>query len=759
MVKMSIWYKLGSVKDEVAWKASKAGKAVKDKIEEGFTKTYYKVDHIKENALFEARWKMRDTKDSISDLRHDPSGTISQLKYRLSDTPADKLVGLLFPGSEARLSAQRIKDLDANLTAKVNELNSMLDDKEVLERRVAIEFENGGIVRQNIRNSLAFFASEFEKLHNKPEYKLKSIETKLNVKLAIDHGQGIDFSKLDSALLKIYDNDFNVLSLFKQSPFTSAILKLREKSLTEEVNQCMSEVVSCIHNVQKINHGLTKLYELTHSLNSEIIKTKVLLDSEIEEFMDVMNVYGTDYELYDERADLIIDNVLKMVALAVRLLNTPIYSKEQGNELNTDIAYQVITDLEHNLIESYGAERLNSLQEQYDDYTSLNFEDRALVSVQKMTGGRSVRRAFEDVLVGYPSHFNNGNATSYSLVSERQSYDQDFADYRHSSLITDAYEYFVPFDKDYWKASINQVNSNHDIYTDHSGRYSIVTIGKTFGFDRFVIYDAKNNKSAQFDLNLGEFNYFDPAYQLISAAIHPVGENRVEIILLGCLSGRMQNVYYNRYIYENGRLTEEGGQLWDNTLQVLNALEENQTIVHIEPSDELDGFVYMASERSFIDNTYTNQRKQPIALYRVKNGEAVSIQAPAKVMLDKKNVNEYINNFAFNANNEDSNLIRDNYLYKYLGFGLANKVTIFGKRMFVLDYYSETGEYRLLCDDFRSHKGISCKQRILEFNLDTDEMVAEIEIGIENSNVHEILYHNNRLYAIDLTHGLLVYTV
>ncbi|GGA43085.1 hypothetical protein [Psychrobacillus lasiicapitis] len=756
---MSIWYKLGSIKDEVAWKASRAGNAVKDKVEEGFTKTYDKVDHIKENVLFEARWKMRDTKDFISDLRHNPTGTISDLKYRVSDMPADKLVGLLFPGSKARLSAQRLKDLDANLTAKANELNSLLDDKEVLERKVAIELENGGMVRQNIRNSLAVFASEFEKLHNKPEYKLKSIETKLNVKLAIDHGQGIEFSKLDSTLLKIYENDFSVLSLFKESPITATILKLREKSLTEEINQCMSEVVSCIRNIQKINHDLKKLYELTHSLNSELMKTKVLLDSEIEAFMDVMNVYGTDYELYDERADLVIDNVIKMVALAVRLLNTPIYSKEQGNELNTDIAFQVITDSERSLVESYGAERLNSLQEQYDEYTTLHFEDRALVSVQKMPDGRSVRRAFEDVLVGYASHYSNGNATSYSLASERQSYDHDFAEYRHVSLITDAYDYCVPFDKDYWKASINQVDGKHNIYTDHSGRYSIVTIGKTFGFDRFVIYDAKNNKSAQFDLNLGEFNYFDPAYQLISAALHPVGENRVEVILLGCLSGSMQNVYYNRYIYENGRLTEEGGQLWDNTLKVLNALEENQTIVHIEPSDELDGFVYMASERSFIDNIYTNQRQQTIALYRVQNGEAVSIQAPAKIMLDKKNVNEYIHNFAFNANNYDSNLIRDNYLYKYLGFGLANKVTIFGKRMFVLDYYSETGDYRLLCDDYRSHIGVSCKQRILEFNLDTDEMVAEMEIGIENSNVHEILYHNNRLYAIDLTQGLLVYTV
>lgn len=756
---MSIWYKLGYIKDEVAWQARKAGNAVKDKIEEGFTKTYDTVDYIKENVLFEARWKMRDTKDFLSDLQHDPSRTISELKYRVSDTPADKLVELLFPGSKARLSVQRLKDLDANLTIKVNELNGLIDDKAVLERKVAIEFENGGIVRQSIRNSLAVFASEFEKLHNKPHYKLKSIETKLNVKLAIDHGQGIEFSKLDSALLKIYDNDFSVLSLFKESPITANILKLREKSLTEEINQCMSEIVSCIRNVQKVNHDLTKLYELTHSLNSELIKTEVLLDSEIEAFLDVMNVYGTDYELYDEHADLVIDNVIKMVALAVRLLNTPIYSKEQGSELNTDVAFQVITDSERNLVESYGAERLNSLQEQYDDFISLHFEDRALVSVQKMPDGRSIRRAFEDVLVGYPSHYSNSKATSYSLVSERQSYDQDFAEYRHANLITDAYEYHVPFDKDYWKASINQVDSKHDIYTDHSGRYSIVTIGKTFGFDRFVIYDVKNNESAQFDLNLGEFNYFDPVYQLISAAIHPIGENCAEVILLGCLSGRMQNVYYNRYIYENGCLTEANGRLWDNTLKVLNALDENQTIVHIEPSDELDGFVYMVSELSFIGNTYTNQRKQIIALYRVQNGEAVSIQAPAKIMLDKKNVNEYIYNFAFNANNDDSNLIRDNYLYKYLGFGLANKVTIFGKRMFVLDYFSETGDYRLLCDDFRSHLGVSCKQRILEFNLDTDEMVAEMEIGIENSNVHEILYHNNRLYAIDLTHGLLVYTV
>lgn len=764
---MSIWYKLGEMKDGVSWNIGKAVDAVKDKVEDGIFNTQMKVGTIKDDLLFEAKWKARDVKDFVSegvsdiafDLKYDRSNLATNMHQRGSRMTSEKVMNLMFPATGARLSSERLRSLDANLSSKVSELNNLLDEKDSLERKVALEFENGGIIRQNLRMALQQFATEFEKLHNTPEYKLKNIETKLNVELAVKREDGIQFSKLDTALIKIYDDDFNMLSIFKQSPVTSAIIQLREKSLTGEINQCIDEVKGCINKVQVINKELLNLHNLSHSLNNELAKTQVLLKLEIEGFIDVMNHYGTDFDYYDEEAELVVDNVLKMVGLAVRLLNTPIYSKED-RVLNTGFVQQVITNSEKNLEENYGSEVVNSLDEQYEQFTSINFKDGlALVSVQKLDKPRWIRRHYENLLVGYESHFNRGTPTSYSLLSERQSYDRTFADFDQYSLIEETNDDFSRFNESHYKAYINQVKSNHDIFSDFAGRFTLLTKGKTFGYDQYVLYDAKLKRASKLDLNMHEYNMFSPSFNLISAVIYPFNENSAEIVLIGYMTAREYQVLQVSYFYQNESIYESGGKLKFAFDLVNQELKDDHAIVNVIPGETLDSYLFLAVEKSFIENPYQVQRKNTVNIYSVIDGKAKLLASPREQMYDKVNVNAYLNSFAFNIDDHQESNNSDNYLHRFLGFGLRNKVAVTGNRMFILDYYSESGSYQLDRGDWENHDLVRCQQRILEFDLKSDILIATHEIGIDNPNVHEVLYHNNRLYAIDMTHGLLVYTV
>ena len=170
------------------------------------------------------------------------------------------------------------------------------------------------------------------KIHNRPTYNLSLDGRAVSFEELFKQSDvEADFAMLDSYLINIYDEDAGIMAGLMRSPVFAAILKFREKTLKNKIDNAVQEVNKCIDNMKIVNQYLRQLSTTAGMFEKELHAIESVFKSQLYELADVVDA-KQDFDQFTEEEITLLDTNIKLTHIAVALLNTHLFEKVEPDE-------------------------------------------------------------------------------------------------------------------------------------------------------------------------------------------------------------------------------------------------------------------------------------------------------------------------------------------------------------------------------------------------------------------------------------------
>ncbi|WP_147536275.1 hypothetical protein [Bacillus marasmi] len=364
---MGIFDKLRDLKLDIEIKASDIRYAVSDKFDDVKYFVEDKVDDVKyfvEDKVDDVKYfvgdKVDDAKYFVADKVDDVKEFAGdKLKIKSKGDVAEIAANILFPAqipikmlmsSLGKNAAANIQDKNDLLLKHVQMLENLQIRGEKLEKEVQDNLSSIRLTKTELQSHLTIFADLFERIHNRPTYRIQYAGASFSLVELFDRSvQELDFARFDDYLINLYDEEAGILQGLLRTPVFAAILKFREKTLINKIDNVKYEVDNCIINLRSLVKYLTKLSSTSGNLAIELNAILDIFKNQLNKLSEIVG-NKNDFSQFKEKEITVLDTNIKLVRIIVTLLNIHIFSKDEIDEkgftkINTE-------EVEHSINES-----------------------------------------------------------------------------------------------------------------------------------------------------------------------------------------------------------------------------------------------------------------------------------------------------------------------------------------------------------------------------------------------------------------------
>lgn len=346
---MAFFNKLQNVKNAVTDKFDDVKYFVEDKT---FDAKYFvkdKVSDVKDfvgekgsDTKYFVKEKAESVKDFVSDKTYDAKNFVQdKAKIESKADIAEVASYVLFPAqiplkmimrNVGKNSSTSINSKNRHLLHRIDVMESYQKEGNMLNDKLNKQLVQITNVKKSLHDQLVFFAEVLEKIHNRPVYNISLNGQKISFEeLFKQSGVDADFAMIDSYLINIYDEDAGIMDGLMRSPVFAAILKFREKTLKNKIENAVHEVNECINNMKIINSYLRNMTKTAGNFEKELSAIQSQFSGQVDQLADVVNAKSNFEEFEDEEITLL-DTNIKFVHIIVALLNTHLFGKVEPDE-------------------------------------------------------------------------------------------------------------------------------------------------------------------------------------------------------------------------------------------------------------------------------------------------------------------------------------------------------------------------------------------------------------------------------------------
>ncbi|MGN7175657.1 hypothetical protein [Cytobacillus sp. SAFR-174] len=357
---MGLFDKLRDIKLDAEIKASEIRYSVSDK----FDDVKYFVGDKMDDVKYFVEDKVDDVKffveDKVDDVKYFVGDKTDDLKYFVADK-ADDLKGfaedklkikskgdvaeavsyVLFHqqiplkfimSSVGKNTAASIQSKNDQLAGRVKVLEGLQSHGAELEKKIQHHFSEIQSVSAQLQDQLKLFAECFERIHNRPTYGIKKADG------LISFGEGFDtpvlmadFARFDEYLVNLYEENAGILQGLLRTPVFAAILKFREKTLMNKIDNVRSEVNECIKSMRPLVQYLNQLNLTSAKMARELKALNSIFSQQVQKLSGIVDE-KTDFEQFSQNDTAILDTTIKLVQIIVSLLNTHLFNVKEVSE-------------------------------------------------------------------------------------------------------------------------------------------------------------------------------------------------------------------------------------------------------------------------------------------------------------------------------------------------------------------------------------------------------------------------------------------
>ena len=346
---MAFFNKLQNVKNAVTDKFDDVKYFVEDKT---FDTKYFvkdKVSDVKDfvgekgsDAKYFVKEKAGSVKDFVNDKTYDAKNFVQDKANIESKADiAEVAAYVLFPAqiplkiimrNVGKDSSTSINSKNRHLVHRIDVLESYQKEGNMLNDKLNKQLVQITNVKKSLLDQLVFFAEVLEKIHNRPVYNISLNGQKISFEELFKQSVvDADFAMIDSYLIKIYDEDAGIMDGLMRSPVFAAILKFREKTLKNKIENAVHEVNECINNMKIINGYLRKMTKTAGNFEKELSAIQSEFSGQVYQLADVVNAKSNFEEFTNEEITLL-DTNIKFVHIIVALLNTHLFEKVEPDK-------------------------------------------------------------------------------------------------------------------------------------------------------------------------------------------------------------------------------------------------------------------------------------------------------------------------------------------------------------------------------------------------------------------------------------------
>ncbi|UPM56370.1 hypothetical protein [Gottfriedia acidiceleris] len=247
--------------------------------------------------------------------------------------------------------ATNIQSKNKEVLDRISLLEDMQGQGERLEKGIDRNLTMIKARRYNLILQLTRFDDVFEKIHNRPSYKIKSGNFEIPVYDLLNMpSPDTDYDKLDNFLVDMYAEDAGILQGLCRTPVFAAILIFRQKALVNKFDNLLVEVNQCIDNLISLVHYLMKINTTSSNLSKELTELEVVFKEQVDKLSKIVSV-KMDFEEFSEEEITILDTNIKLVGIILKLMNAHICDKKEVSaqgfaKVNIDEVLKVVKESE-----------------------------------------------------------------------------------------------------------------------------------------------------------------------------------------------------------------------------------------------------------------------------------------------------------------------------------------------------------------------------------------------------------------------------
>lgn len=311
----------------------------------------FKMDGIKdfvEDKSFDAKYFVKSRRRDVTYLIREKANVKSKADA------VEFAANVLFPANLilsnlGKDAASTIQIKNRHLEESIRLLESSQEESRKLDQQLNDQFLRITQLKETLYRHLHNFTEVFEKIHNTPSYDLTLNGEKSSFQeLFKQPNTKADFALFDSFLINIYDEDAGIVYGLGRSPAFAAILKFREKTLANKIDNVVQEVEECITNMIIINDHLKQLTLTAKIFEKELSAVEIAFSKLVQSLTDVVNV-KKDFEQFTDEEITLLDATIKIVRIVVSLLNTHLFEKAEPNKdglipINKDVVTKTVQE-------------------------------------------------------------------------------------------------------------------------------------------------------------------------------------------------------------------------------------------------------------------------------------------------------------------------------------------------------------------------------------------------------------------------------
>ena len=346
---MGLFDKIRDLKLEVEIKASELRYTVSDKFDDVKYFVGDKVDDVKyfvEDKVDDVKYYVGDKADDlkyfVGDKADDLKGFAEdKLKIKSKGDVAEAISYVLFPqqiplnfimSSVGKNAAASIQSKNDQLARRIEVLEGMQNHGAELEKKIQQQFSEIQSVSTQLQDQLKFFAECFERIHNRPTYGIKEADGLISFDNAFDIPVLMaDFARLDGYLVNLYEENAGILQGLLRTPVFAAILKFREKTLMNKMDNVQSEVNQCIESMRPLVQYLNQLNQTSAKMARELKALDSIFSQQIQKLSAIVDEKA-DFEQFCQNDITVLDTNIKLVRIIVSLLNTHLFNVQEVSE-------------------------------------------------------------------------------------------------------------------------------------------------------------------------------------------------------------------------------------------------------------------------------------------------------------------------------------------------------------------------------------------------------------------------------------------
>ncbi|OMF61551.1 hypothetical protein BK139_06855 [Paenibacillus sp. FSL R5-0490] len=348
-VKYYVGDKVDDVKYFVEDKADDVKYFVEDKVDDVKYFVGDKVDDVKffvEDKVDDVKYFVGDKTDDLKYFVADKAEDLKdlaedKLKIKSKGDVAEAVSYVLFPqqiplklimSSFGKNAAANIQSKNDQLAGRVKILEDLQSHGAELEKKIQHQFSEIQSVSAQLQDQLKFFAECFERIHNRPTYGIKESNGLISFDKGFDTPVLMaDFARFDEYLVNLYEENAGILQGLLRTPVFAAILKFREKTLMNKIDNVRSEVNECIKSMRPLVQYLNQLNLTSAKMGIELKALDSTFSQQVQKLSAIVDE-KTDFKQFSQNDMTVLDTAIKLVQIIVSLLNTHLFNVKEVSE-------------------------------------------------------------------------------------------------------------------------------------------------------------------------------------------------------------------------------------------------------------------------------------------------------------------------------------------------------------------------------------------------------------------------------------------